>query len=142
MAFEEGRIIEVPLTKGYIALVNQFDYYKVSTSSWYAHQVKEGTGVVYAIRRIKTDGRQRIIKMHREILGILDFPKISVDHIDMNGLNNCRSNLRLVSGRQNQANIGSKKKRALIHSKYKGVYFSKVSGKWAASVAARKKKYT
>jgi hypothetical protein len=41
--------------------------------------------------------------MHRLILGVTD-PKIQVDHIDHNTLNNHRSNLRLCNNSENQCN--------------------------------------
>lgn len=42
------------------------------------------------------------LRMHREIIKAP--PGIEVDHIDGNKLNNCRSNLRLATTAQNQAN--------------------------------------
>jgi HNH endonuclease/AP2 domain len=58
------------------------------------------------------------IRMHRLILGVLDQPDIDVDHIDGNGLNNKRSNLRLATKSQNLAN---QKIRTDGISRFKGV---------------------
>lgn len=68
--------------------------------------------------------------MHRVILGLTD-PKIIVDHIDRNGLNNKKSNLRICSNSENCRN------RKLISgksSKYMGVCFHKKTKKWYASI--------
>ncbi len=48
------------------------------------------------------------IQMHRLIMGVTD-PKIKVDHRDGNGLNNCRSNLRIATHQQNQRNAKLRK---------------------------------
>jgi len=53
-----------------------------------------------------------------------------VDHIDMDKLNNHRSNLRLASSSQNHCNVG---KRSSNTSGYKGVIFQ--AGKWVAQMA-------
>ncbi len=57
-------------------------------------------------------------KMHRLIMNVSD-PKIQIDHIDGNGLNNQKFNLRQCSSSQNSMN-----RRKLINtsSKYKGVH--------------------
>jgi hypothetical protein len=56
-----------------------------------------------------------------------------VDHIDHNGLNNRRSNLRVCTPRQHQANRGP--------SRFVGVFFEKRGGKWQAHIMAHGKHY-
>ena len=73
--------------------------------------------------------------MHREILGITD-PKINVDHLDGDGLNNQRSNLRVCTDSQNGANRGKQKNNK---SGYKGVHWNKKTKKWAAQIQYHKK---
>src|SRR5260370_39084577 len=51
-----------------------------------------------------------------------------VDHIDGNGLNNQRSNLRIVTRRQNMQNQHGVSKT----SKYPGVYWNPAANKWQA----------
>lgn len=68
---------------------------------------------------------------------IMDAPKEKmVDHINHNTLDNQRSNLRLCTNQQNQAN--SLKQRKIGHSKYKGVtyvgYRPNLSKKWQSGI--------
>jgi hypothetical protein len=70
--------------------------------------------------------------MHREVLKA---PKGAlVDHINHNGLDNRRANLRFVTAGQNCWN--ARKKRG-CSSKYKGVYFQKRSRRWLANIIYR-----
>ena len=69
--------------------------------------------------------------MHRLIMKVKD-SKIQVDHIDGNGLNNQKSNLRLANNSQNAANR-AKTTRSNLTSIYKGVHKTK-SGKFVAGV--------
>jgi len=59
------------------------------------------------------EGKQKNYKLHRIIafayLGLdIENPKQVIDHIDRNILNNCVSNLRLVSKQENNFNRGAK----------------------------------
>lgn len=62
--------------------------------------------------------------MHREIMGITD-PKISIDHIDGNGLNNQKSNLRICTHSQT---MGNRNRNKNSNNKFKGVCFRKDKG--------------
>jgi HNH endonuclease len=83
----------------------------------------------YAVARI--DGKVR--RMHRIILGI-EGKKIEVDHIDGNGLNNYRSNLRVATRSQNSANEGPRPHTRKHKSIYKGITWSKKLNKWMAQI--------
>jgi len=104
--------MEVPLTKGYVALVDLEDYARVSTLEWSAN-IRPNVNTVYALHNGNT-GR---FSMHRFILGVID-PKIKVDHKDRDGLNNCKYNLRICSTQQNNANS-----KASAKSGFKGVHW-------------------
>ena len=82
----------------------------------------------YAIYHVPKQDKQ--IKLHRYLLGITD-PSIRVDHINRNGLDNRRCNLRLATPSQNQHN-----KVAYRNNKsgYKGVSWHKGGRKWIAQI--------
>jgi len=75
----------------------------------------------------------RVVYMHRMIMR----PRQGyvVDHIDGNGLNNRRCNLRVCTRRQNQANQGPRGG----SSRFVGVYRHK--NKWEAGIRCRGKRY-
>lgn len=62
-----------------------------------------------------------------------------IDHIDRNGLNNKRDNLRIVSNRENQLN---KKKPAHNTSGYKGVWWAKDRNKFRAEFYYKGQRYS
>jgi hypothetical protein len=66
--------------------------------------------------------------LHRLLLNAP--PELQVDHINGDGLDNRRSNLRLATGSQNQGN--SRKRRDGVTSQYRGVSWNKRAGKWQA----------
>jgi hypothetical protein len=104
----------IPLTRGYVALVDDEDYERVAARNWHA-DVREWT--VYA----KTGGSGRgasKIYLHRFLLGVTE-PEILVDHEDGDGLNCQRYNLRKADDANNNWNRGKGKRRRT--SVYKGV---------------------
>lgn len=106
------------------AIVDAEDYYKLSRYDW---QLCEEAGKsCYAIR---LEGR-KIVSMHREIMS-QPGGKI-VHHEDGNGLNNTKTNLRIVTIAEN--NRSSRKSGRPASSKYKGVSIHKRSGKWQGSI--------
>jgi hypothetical protein len=111
----------IRLSKGLEATVDDDDLHLVEGASWWAHKSRR-TWYAHA----KADGR--FISMHRILMGE---PDCSVDHIDGNGLNNSRTNLRLAAAGQNNANM---RKRGGCSSRYKGVSRFKENGKWMAYI--------
>jgi hypothetical protein len=105
---------EIKLTRGYVALVDDEDYEWLSRYRWCA-QTPRG-GHVRAVRRSTKEEGNKIVYMHRQIMNT---PKgMEVDHIDHNGLNNQKSNLRNCTDRQNKGNFLTRAK-----SGYKGVHY-------------------
>jgi hypothetical protein len=96
---------EIHLTRGQVALVDDEDYEALSLFSWHATpQSNRNQSSYYAVRTTsRLDGKQRRIFMHREIMAppLL----VMVDHINGNGLDNRRANLRFATYGQNRANI-------------------------------------
>lgn len=127
---------EIDLKRGFKALVDDEDYEKLSKYSWCVR--KGRNGVFYAVRYAK-ENYSKAIFMHREILDVND-PQVVVDHIDHDGLNNRRFNIREATIQENSRN-----KRALkgSSSKYLGVYKvvrtykDKTSHYWAAEIAKK-----
>lgn len=128
----EGDVAYVPLTKGYEAVIDAADAPLVGVCNWQVVLSGRPVGdreTAYASRHFG----DRKCTMHRFLL--LAEPGVEVDHIDGNGLNNRRSNLRLSTRAQNQWN---QRTRADNKSGVKGVYLSR-SGKWCAQIKANGK---
>jgi hypothetical protein len=120
---------EIILTRGYVALIDDCDFELVSKYKW---QANVHNHVVYA----GTDVNRTRILMHRLIL---QAPKgILVDHIDHNGLNNTRDNLRLATRSQNGYNARLSKGNT---SGVKGVYWCNYYHKWCALIHTKEKRY-
>ena len=87
----------IPLTRGLHAIVDAEDYKALSRHKWSVQPSRTGA-TCYAKRTC----RGRLVLMHREIMKA---PKgMFVDHINGNGLDNRRCNLRLCTPRQNACN--------------------------------------
>jgi hypothetical protein len=129
-------IAELPLTQGKRAIVDRDIYDQVAAFKWHAH--KEGERW-YALRN---PGRPRkgMIRLHRFVMG-LPLNEIEVDHINRDGLDNRRCNLRLATRAQNGANS----KRPITNtSGYKGVvrYSRGVKKKWRAQITKSGKSHS
>lgn len=118
---------EIQLTQGRVAIVDEADYAELSQYKWYT-QNSGHTG--YAKRMTsKSLGRPHLVRMHRVIL---DAPHdMQVDHINGDGLDNRRSNLRLCTNAENQHNRRKFKNTA---SKYKGLAFFSGPKMWGALI--------
>jgi len=116
----------IELTQGKVALVSDNKYEYLNRWKWCA-VFKRGK---WRAMRKQWFPTIKTIYMHRAIMNITD-PKILIDHKDGNGLNNCKSNLRIVTTAQNSMNA---KKAANKSSIYKGVCFHKREKKWYAYI--------
>lgn len=89
----------IPLTKGYYALVDEEDFEKANQHNWHIHINGKHK---YAITNVRLGVNKRtVVNLHRLIL---DFPSKPIDHINHNGLDNRRSNLRVCTPSQNCMN--------------------------------------
>lgn len=118
-------VVLIPLTRGHSAIIDKEDANIISCRKWFA---APGRNTFYAHRSGWNGIRPFTIRMHRLILGAPD--GVFVDHINGDGLDNRRSNLRLCSHGQN---IRNQSVRA-HSSKYKGVSYNKRLGKWTAHI--------
>ena len=100
---------EIKLTQGKVALVDDSDYERLSAFSWQAYPGRKSW---YAVRQL---GEGRTLRMHHDVIGKPP-PGMVTDHIDDNGLNNQRANLRFISYSENtrrsfkSRNVGVSKK--------------------------------
>ncbi len=119
-------------------------------SKWYitGHQPSRRSRALYCVgqktNRMVSEGLGKFgtqPKIHRLIMSRMlgrDLKKSEhVDHINGNGLDNRRTNLRVSSNAQNHAN--TKKPRGNYTSKYKGVCWLKNIKKWSAYIGSSKK---
>lgn len=121
--------IEIPLSRGLVAIVDADQIEGVARQQWHAHQHKKG-GFFYAIRRPwnpETKSQSHKEYMHRVIVGV--GPGAKVDHWNGNTLDNRRANLRVATTAQNA--INSKLSKANT-SGFKGVSFHRKTGRWIA----------
>lgn len=128
----EGNIGYITLSQWYVATIDAEDVHLIDKWKWSAnvHKRKDGSvGKVYAVRLDRANQNENQVRMHRVILCAAD--GIDVDHIDGDGLNNRRSNLRLATKMQNGRNrfIGANNTSGI-----KGVYQQKKSGRWIARI--------
>jgi hypothetical protein len=103
---KEGRMKIIELTKDYHAEVDDENFETLVRDKWFA---QEYYNQVYARRWKKPKTYPRIcISMHHQILGIhpnhLTTQGLLVDHIDRNGLNNQKTNLRVTTRSVNAYN--------------------------------------
>jgi len=121
----------IPLNHGKVAIVDDEDFEYLSKFKWYAHCRKTNShDYYYAARFDKLLGRP--VFMHRHILK--PSKKMKVDHVDGNGLDNRKQNIRICTHAQNMAN---RRKFCKSSSKFKGVYRHK--NKWAACIGINNK---
>jgi hypothetical protein len=112
----------IPLTQGKFARVDPEDYAELARHKWCA--AKQGHSW-YAVR--SEAGRQ--LRMHRVILDAP--PNLVVDHIDHDGLNDTKRNLRPCTKTQNAHNQRPQQGRS---SRYKGVCWCKRERKWYSRI--------
>jgi hypothetical protein len=76
--------------------------------------------------------------MHRQIMN--PPAGLFVDHINHNGLDNRKDNLRIVTPAENSLN--KRKEKGSVSSKYKGVSFRKKLKKWTAYISYQGRRIT
>jgi hypothetical protein len=113
---------------GRFTVVDAEDAPLLKAHNWRS-RVDPKSGTVYVEAQIKRGGKRPRVHLHRLVAGTL--PGEHTDHIDGDGLNNRRANLRrcqpMENGRNRRPNRNSP-------SPYKGVYLIAVSGKWRARI--------
>lgn len=82
----------------------------------------------YARTRTKADG---VLLMHRHLMGLKKGDGLEVDHVNGDGLDNRRSNLRVCTHAENVQNRSSAPGST---SRYRAVYWDRQKRKWRARV--------
>jgi len=88
----------------------------------------------YGNKYISTRINNKTVLLHRLIL---NYPNDDIDHINHDGLDCRRINLRVCSRSEN---MGNRRKKKPASSLYKGVYFYCKHGKWKAQIQVKGKK--
>lgn len=122
---------EIPLTQGKVALVDDEDYVELSKYRWCAAKSEKTFYVSRHSPSVK--GKRHTLLMHRVIMHPPE--DMEIDHINGNGLDNQKVNLRIVTTRQNGQNRHQKKT-----SKYPGVSWNKELMSWCANIQIKGRK--
>lgn len=120
--------VSAHLTKGYVVTVDAADVHWLTNFLWCADdKSRAGKSKVYAINKAGY--------LHRKMMAAP--VGLTIDHIDGDGLNNRRANLRLCSRTENNRN--SRKARGRngqpTSSRFKGV--TRFRDRWEASIKSR-----
>jgi len=121
-----GQYAYIPLTQGYVATIDACDVHLVDQWDWTAY-VRPST--VHAFRKTTRDGIKVNVWMHRVILGTP--AGFDTDHVDGDGLNNTRANLRVATRSQNNRNQRITGRNT---SGRKGVSWHKKDKRWRACI--------
>jgi hypothetical protein len=127
----------IALSQGKEALVSPEDYHHLRQHKWSLTNTRQHH---YAVRSIPdprptTKSSTKLLLMHRVILSRMVgrdlLRKDFCDHINHDGLDNRRANLRVCTNQENNRNSRPSRGGS---SQYKGVYWQKQTKKWMARV--------
>lgn len=127
--------MELELTPRIVALIDPEDFDAVSAFKWRFVRIR---GHNYAVQMGPHAAGTPAVPLHRFIVSLmgLDATGMDVDHINGDGLDNRRANLRVVTHAENLRNRG---KQANNKSGYKGVHWHSRKERWVASIRAEGK---
>jgi hypothetical protein len=117
---------KIQLTQNKVAIVDDEDYVELNKYNWYTNK---SINTCYARRKVKKELNKTTILMHRQIMNPPD--NMLIDHINGNGLDNRKENLRICTRSQNNFNIIIPKHNT---SGIKGVSFDKSKNKYIANI--------
>lgn len=123
----------IQLSQGLWALVDDEDFEWLCQWRWSASEKRKGLGEFYAVRQDRSGDRPKMLPMHRQITGAGE-GKV-VDHINADGLDNQRANLRVCT--QGQNNLNRRKGNGKSSTAYKGVTWHKGGKKWMGHFRAK-----
>jgi hypothetical protein len=118
-------MVVIPLTRGKVALVDDWDAHQANYR-WHAiHECWRW----YAKRTVTRGGVTTWVRLHREVLRAR--PGIEIDHVNRDGLDCRRANLRVAMPGENQRN---QRRRTDNTSGFIGVSWHKDSRAWVARI--------
>jgi hypothetical protein len=124
----EKIIIESPKYGTFKVLVDDEDFEELNQFKW---GVQKEKNTFYVKRMVWIGNKRTSVKMHRFIMKLKEGNKLVVDHINHNGLDNQKSNLRVCTSLQNNWNATSAKNSS---SKYLGVSWYRAGNKWHSQI--------
>ncbi len=123
----KGDIVEILLNQGKTTIINTSDLPLIKGHRWFAHYNKRHDRW-YVRTAYRSNGKRITLGIHRLILSAK--PGQLVDHINGDGLDNRRENLRICNHAGNSRN----QNRTRGASKFKGVIIRKSLNKWNARI--------
>jgi len=123
----------IPLTQGKYAIVDPDDYFRLSKFKWFA---TKRCSTYYAAHWKYRAGKRRYHLMHREVCKVPD--DMFTDHINQNGLDNRKANLRPATTAQNIRNRMKHLDRS--RSRYKGLYWDRHRKQWRVRICFNRTK--
>jgi hypothetical protein len=128
-------VVEVPLSKGKMALVDADDWERLSRYKWYAWK-NPSSGRFYAKSTFWIPGEKKSVSIMMHSLIVMGIGA-DTDHANTNSLDNRKLNLRPASRSQNNAN-----KAPIGERQFKGIYFWAARQKWVSGITANGKRRT
>jgi len=123
---------------GLYAKIDVLDYGEVTRYNWRPMFSRTSKIKVYARREHRENGERVSILMHRSILGLKD--GVDGDHINGDGLDNRRANLRVATASQNQWNSIIQARVGV--SGYRGVTRAwGTKSRWQSSITYNNRRY-
>ncbi len=121
------------LTQGQVAVIDDTDFDNLKAFNWFA--VKDRDRWYAATSIVRDDGKRQLLRMHRFVA---DAPaEMQVDHINGNGLDNRRSNLRVCTHQENQWNRQAAPRNSTTG--LQGVNYNKANKNFRAAIKHNKK---
>ncbi len=121
-----GDYCRIPLTQGRFAKVDPEDYLWLTQFRWHC---KVNKNAIYAVRMIRKGGHWKHLYLHRLLMNTP--PGLVCDHINHDGLDNRKANLRNCTIAQNNANRRRVRRGS---SRYLGVSRDRRRNKWVAHI--------
>lgn len=123
--------MELELTQGQTATFDDEDFELISRFKWSA--LKIGNSFYAVTNTSRKLGKRKVLYMHRVITGVQG--REEIDHINRNGLDNRKENLRVCTHKENMQN----QVKMCGSSRFKGVSWDSSNKKWASHIRVENK---